>query len=373
MAQTDPASGAAARPRALDSEKLARFSKLAGKNAAGLAIGILSVIGDRLGLFKSLDALGPATSRELASRSGISERYAREWLAAMACAGYIEYDPATARFTLPPEHARVLAEEDSPYFLCGSLGVLAELARPLDLHMQAFRDGKGVPQSAYDDGLWEAMERSNAPWFEQGLVQRGLPLAPDARALLERGAHVAEIGCGAGRALIALARAFPASRFVGYDLFAPTLARASANARAAGLEERLRFEVRDATRGLPDQFDLVTSFDVVHDSADPPALLRSIRTALRPAGIYLCLEPRCEDRLEDNFGARGATLYCISALYCMTTSLAQGGVGLGAAGLPESRLRTLCLDAGFESVRRLPLLDASGQEDPFSSLYEIRA
>jgi SAM-dependent methyltransferase len=290
----------------------------------------------------------------------------------MACAGYVEYDPATARFTLPPEHARVLAEEAGPFFVCGSLATLAEVARPLDLHTQAFRDGHGVPQSAFDTRLWEGMERSNAPWFEHGLVQRGLPLVPEAYTRLEQGAEVAEVGCGAGRALIALARAFPASRFVGYDIFPPTLARAAVNAEAAGLTDRLRFEVRDAAQGIPGQFDVITSFDVVHDSADPPALLRSIRGALRTNGVYLCLEPRCKERLEDNFGARGAFLYSVSTLYCMTTSLAQGGVGLGAAGLPESRLRTLGLDAGFRVVRRLPLLDASGQEDLFSSLYEIR-
>jgi SAM-dependent methyltransferase len=285
----------------------------------------------------------------------------------------VEYEPASSHFTLPPEHARVLAEEDGPFFVGGALQFTLALASPLEEHLRAFRDGRGVPQSAYDAQLWEGMERSNAPWFEHGLVQRALPLAPEVRAKLERGAEVADIGSGSGRALIVLARAFPSSRYTGYDVFAPNIARARANAEAAGVADRVRFAEHDASQGLPEaRFNLITSFDVVHDAADPPALLRSIHAALRSDGIYLCLEPRSEERLEDNVGARGAFLYSASALYCMTTALARGGLGLGAAGLPESRLRALCLDAGFKMVRRLPLLDVAGNEDRFSSLYEIR-
>jgi SAM-dependent methyltransferase len=373
MVTPDPATSPATSARALDPEKLERFANLVGKNIAGMSIGIMAAIGDRLGLFRALDSGGPATSAELAERTSIHERYAREWLGAMACAGYVEYDPASARFTLPPENASVLADEGGPNCVCGDFEFLAALALPVDLHVQAFRDGRGVPQSAYDASLWEGIDRGNATWFAHGLVQRGLALAPDLRDMLVRGADVADVGCGGGRALIALARAFPASRFVGYDIFPPSIARATATAEAAGVGDRVRFAAHDAAQGLPERFDVITSFDVVHDSADPPALLRAIHDALRPSGIYLCMEPRCEERLEDNLGARGAFLYSASALYCMTTSLAQGGVGLGAAGLPESRVRALCLDAGFSAVRRLPLLDASGQEDPFSSLYEIRS
>jgi SAM-dependent methyltransferase len=372
--ETDgPTGGVTASTRALNPEKLARFADLVGKNETGMAVGILACIGDQLGLFRALDVGGPATSAQLAERAGISERYAREWLGAMTCAGYVEYEPASGSFTLPPEHACVLAEEDGPFFVGGALQFTLALAGPMDEHLRAFRDGRGVSQSAYDARLWEGMERSNAPWFEHGLVQRALPLAPAVRDKLERGAEVADIGSGSGRALIVLARAFPKSRYTGYDVFAPNIARAQANAEAAGVADRLHIEERDASQGLPEaHFDVITSFDVVHDAADPPALLRAIYSALRTDGIYLCMEPRCEERLEDNVGARGAFLYSASALYCMTTALARGGVGLGTAGLPESRLRALCLDAGFSAVRRLPLLDVAGTEDRFSSLYEIR-
>lgn len=352
---------------AVDEEKAGAFAERVFNDLSAATLVMMCSLGDRLGLFKHLQGTGPATSEELATRAGVSERYAREWLSALFCAGYLTYDPPTQRFALPPEHAPVLAEEDGPLFLGGLLQDLPPVFGVFNEVAEAFRTGGGVPMSAYDPSLWEGMERESAPAFEHQLLQVFLPAMPEVQARLERGAQVADIGCGSGRALIKLATAYPNARFVGYDAFEPQVNRARANARAAGLEDRVRFEVRDAEEGLPESYDVITSFDVVHDARDPLALLRAIRKGLRAEGIYVAREPNAADRLEENAGPMGTFFYSASVFYCMTTSLAQNGAGLGTMGLPESKLRALAEEAGFSGVRRVPV------EDPFEALYELRA
>jgi SAM-dependent methyltransferase len=350
----------------LDQAKMEAFvHKVLGDTSATLTT-ILAVLGDRLGLFKDLAAHGPATSDELASRAGVNERYAREWLGGMASAGYLEYEPATRRFTLPPEHAPALAQEGGAVFFGGIYQELPALTGILDQLTVAFRAGGGVPQSAYNDQMWDGLERFTNMWFENLLTQQWLPAMPDVQARLERGAQVADVGCGRGRALIKLAQVFPKSRYTGYDVFGPTIERATANARAAGVADRVRFAQRDVSQGLPEPYDVITTFDVVHDAVDPVGLLRTIRQGLRADGIYVCLDVNCSEKLEENSGPLGAMFYGFSVLYCMTTSLAGGGMGLGTLGFHESKVRELCAQAGFSHVRRVPL------ENPFNTLYEIR-
>jgi 2-polyprenyl-3-methyl-5-hydroxy-6-metoxy-1,4-benzoquinol methylase len=327
---------------------------------------ILAAIGDRLGLFKALAAGGPSTAADLAAQTGCQERYVREWLGGMASAGYLDYDPATGRFTLPPEHAPVLAQEAGPVFFGGVhqelLGTLPTVPRVI----QAFRRGGGVAAEAFDGNLWEGIERFTAGWFDNLLLPVWLPALPDVQATLARGATVADVGCGHGRALIKLAQAYPSAHFTGYDVLAPAVARATANAEAAGVADRVRFRQLDASTGLPEQYDLVTTFDVVHDAVNPQGLLKAIRQSLKPDGSYLCVEINCSERLEENAGPIGALFHGFSVLLCMTVSLAEGGAGLGTLGLPESTLRELCTHAGFGSVRHVPL------ENPFNVLYVIR-
>jgi 2-polyprenyl-3-methyl-5-hydroxy-6-metoxy-1,4-benzoquinol methylase len=189
---------------------------------------------------------------------------------------------------------------------------------------------------------------------------------PDVQATLVRGCRVADVGCGRGRALIKLAQAFPESRFVGYDVYGPNVDRATANARAAGVSDRVLFRQADVAQGLDGRYDLITTFDVIHDAVDPRGILRSIRRALEPGGAYLCLDINCSDRLEENAGPLGALFQGCSVLYCLTTSLAHGGEGLGTVGLPESKLRELAEQTGFSRVRRVPL------ENPFNNLYDVR-
>jgi SAM-dependent methyltransferase len=326
----------------------------------------LAVIGDRLGLFKDLAGYGPATASELAERTDLHERYVREWLGGMAAAGYVTYDAATGQFTLPPEHAAALAQEGGPFFFGGVYQMLPALTGVLDRVTDAFQQGGGVPQSQYGEQLWDGLERFSGGWFENLLVPQWIPAMPDVAAHLERGADVADVGCGRGRALIKLAQAFPRSRYVGYDMFGPTIARARENARAAGVDGRVRFEERDVSRGLPAEFDVIATFDVVHDAVDPPGLLTAIRRALRPNGVYVCLDINCSDKLEENAGPLGAMFHGFSVLYCMTTSLANGGEGLGTVGFHEPKVRELCAAAGFSSVRPVPL------ENPFNKLYEVK-
>jgi SAM-dependent methyltransferase len=350
----------------LDRAKVQAFAERAFADLSATYTTALCVIGDRLDLFKDLAAHGPATSEELAARTGIVERYAREWLSGMATASYIEYDPASRRFTLPPEHAPVLAKEAGPLFMGAEYQQLQGLLGVVDPLLRAFREGGGVPQSAYHESFWEGLDRSSAIYCANDLLQQWIPAIPEVQAGLERGIAVADVGCGRGRALITLAQAYPSSRFVGYDVFEPTIAAATANAAAAGVADRVRFAYLDVARGLPEQYDSITTFDVIHDSADPLGLLRAIRAALTPDGTYMCLEFNARETLEEIHSPVGPYLYGASMFYCMTTSLAHGGVGLGTAGLPESRVREYCAAAGFGSVRRLPI------EDPFRAIFAVK-
>jgi len=348
----------------IDQAKTEAFLGKVLSDTSGMTTTILASIGDRLGLFQHL-AQGPATSAELANRAAINERYAREWLGAMASAGYVVYDPASERFTLPAEHLPVLAQEQGPLFFGGMHQMLAGMVGPLNQLIQAFQHGGGVPQSAYDHNMWDGLERFTAGWFEHLLIPVWLPALPQVQAKLERGARVADVGCGRGRALIKLAQAFPRSRYVGYDSFEPAIEEATARAQAAGVADRVRFEHHDVSRRLPEQYDVITTFDVIHDAIDPRGLLQAIRQALRSDGRYVCLDINCAEHLEGNAGPLGSLFYGCSVLYCMTTSLSGHGEGLGTVGLPEGKLRELSQEAGFSSVRRVPL------ENPFNNLYEI--
>lgn len=353
-------------PSAIDPVKVEEFAGKVFSDTVGLMTTAMSSIGDRLGLFKDLAARGPATSQELAERARINERYAREWLGAMASAGYLTYDAATTRFALPPEHAPVLAQEAGPAFFGGVQEELVALVGQADQILGAFRDGGGIPYKDFPASMYEGIERFTAGWFENLLIPVWIPAIPGLEEKLQRGIRVADIGCGRGRALIKLAGAFPESRFVGYDLYGPNVDAATATARAAGVAQRVTFRQADVSHGLPESYDLITTFDVVHDAADPLGLLRAIRQGLRRDGTYLCLEINCADSIEKNLHPLGALFYGCSVLLCTTVSLADGGAGLGTLGLPEAKLRELAEQTGFRHVRRVPL------ESPFNTLYELQ-
>jgi SAM-dependent methyltransferase len=211
------------------------------------------------------------------------------------------------------------------------------------------------------------MARFTRAWYDHHLVGDWLPLMPELEARLTEGISWADVGCGAGRAVVALAQAYPASTFVGYDAFPAQVARARREAEEAGVADRVEFDVADGAAGLPRKFDAISTFDVVHDSVDPGALVSGIRRSLNDGGSYLMLEINCQDDPADNVGPLATVMYGFSVLYCMTTSLAHGGAGLGTCGCPPAVVSRLGEAAGFASTREVPI------EDPFNRLYELRA
>ncbi len=349
----------------LDYDKVRKFLGRAVDDVGTAMLGALSYIGDRLDLFRTLADTGPVTIPDLAKKTKLKSRYLREWLNAMTAAGYVEYRPESETYALPPEHAAVLADEASPFFLGGFLEMIVPNVMQAPKLVKAFRHGKGVPQSAYPPEAFEAIERSTAPWYRHKLTQQWLPAMPDVEAKLTSGGNALDVGCGSGRASIAIAKAFPQARVCGVDNHEGSIRRARGNAKAEGLGKRVTFKVADARR-VRGKFDFVSTFDVVHDSVDPVALMRSIHRALAPEGTYLMLEMKCSPHVHENVNPIGKFLYTVSTLYCMTQSLAHNGAGIGAA-MGEPKARELAAAAGFTHFRRLPI------DEPFSLLYEIKA
>jgi len=352
---------------AIEQEQVEAFAgRVVGDIAATMST-IFVALGDKLGLFSALASGGPATPAELAERTATDQRYVREWLHGLNANGYLERDRPTARFSLPAAHAAVLAEEGGLWFLGGGYQELAGMLPVLGRIESAFREGGGVPQAAYTDDAYDGMARFTRAWFDHRLPGDWLPVLGDLKSRLEKGLRWADVGSGAGRAVIRLAELFPASTFVGYDAFEAQVLRARRAAEEAGVGDRVRFELADAAQGMPEKFDVISTFDVVHDAADPAGLVAGIRRSLADDGTYLMLEINCADDPADNTGPVASVMYGFSVLYCMTTSLAQGGEGLGTCGCPPAVVHELGQAAGFGSVRALDI------GDPFNRLYELRA
>lgn len=335
---------------------------------AGAYTTIMCCIGDKLNLFKHLESNGPLSSNELANISNINERYAREWLLALSSAGYLIYNPQTQEFSLPPEHAPVLTHEGGPIFLAGIFQQYLAEIRNIDKLIDKFKSGGGISLDEYHEDEFIGMERMTASWFENLLLNEWIPAVPEIKKKLEKGIKVADIGCGRGRAVLKLAQAFPNSKFIGYDVVKSAIDYANSIASSQGLENRISFRQLDITNGIPEKehFDLITTFDAIHDLPDPQAALSSINKALKPDGTYLWLEINSKDKPEDNFSPIGTLLYSSSIVYCMTTSLASNGSGIGTLGMPPSKVKEYSEKAGFSHVKKLPV------DNLFNVLYEVR-
>jgi SAM-dependent methyltransferase len=320
-------------------------------------------IGHRTGLFAAA-AQGWATSGELAARAGLNERYVREWAGAMATGGVLDYDDGTGAFLLPPEHAALLTTPTGMGPIAVANTVLAKTV-PQIVHV--FREGGGVPYAAFTPEFTDAMDAIGRGVFDTLLVDAYLPLAPGLVDTLAAGARVADVACGTGHALVVLARAFPCSTFVGYDLDEHAIARARAEANGAGLGN-VTFEVADAARlTVATSFDVVCMFDALHDQVDPHAVLARLHDALVPGGTLFLREPRAADDLAGNLANPMAPImYSVSTLHCLTVSLAHGGAGIGMV-FGEQRAREMLLGAGFEEAAVHP---APGQ--PFDAVYVTR-
>lgn len=313
----------------------------------GGALTYLIEIGRRTGLFDAA-AGQPMTCAQLANRAGLTERYVREWLAAMATGGIFEYDAATGRYWLPREHAICLSRGAADLAPVGAL--VTELGRHVAAVTDAFRSGGGVPWDAYKPEIHDLMDILWGPLYEETLIDTILPLAPGILDRLQAGARVADVACGTGAVVVLLAEAFPQSTFVGYDLDSDGLDRGRARAAEGGLDN-VTFEQCDATQIHPaEPFDIVIAFNAVHDQVDPAGMLRRVRESLTPDGLFLMNEPRMPAALEDNLDNPMAPFtYAVSTLHCMTVSLAHGGAGLGTGWGEETALQLLA-EAGFGSV-----------------------
>ena len=322
-------------------------------------------LGVRTGLFEAL-AEGPATCRQAARRAGLQERYVREWLGAVVTAGIVEYDPVTSIYALPLEHAVCLTGDTEMNIAPLSLlsGLLAQHIQPV---ADAFRDGGGVPYSAYRPEFTDVMDALTRGTYDGVLVDGVVPLVAGLEDRLRFGISVADVGCGTGHSTNLLAAAFPASRFIGYDLAADAIERGRDEANSLGLSN-VEFEVLDVTKLPPEpRLDAVFAFDAIHDQTDPAGALRAVFGALEPGGVFVMVDIRASSHLENNIGNPFAPwLYAVSTLHCMTVSLAEGGAGLGTAWGEELALEMLAT-AGFVDleVHEIP-------GDPLDSLYIAR-
>jgi SAM-dependent methyltransferase len=356
---------AARAPAPPDPSALEAFvGKMVGDMGAAISAALV-VIGDKLGLYKALASGGPMTSAALAQRTSTTERYVREWLAAQAASGYVQYDPGSGRYSLSPEQAMVFADDGGPAFMAGGFEVLAAAFKDEPKITEAFRTGEGVGWHEHDACLFRGTERFFRPGYNANLVASWIPALDGVEEKLREGAKVADVGCGHGASTILLAKAFPNSRFFGFDYHAPSIERARKLAEEEGVDERAKFAVASAKDFPGDGYDLVCIFDALHDMGDPVGAAAKIRSSLKPDGTWLLVEPFAGDELTDNLNPVGRLFYSASTVFCTPASLSQEvGLGLGAqAG--EKRLREVVTQAGFKRFRR-------ATETPVNLVFEVR-
>jgi SAM-dependent methyltransferase len=349
----------------VDTDRLNAFlGKFVNDLGASVHAGMV-VIGEKLGLYKAL-AGDPMTSKELARKTGMDERYLREWLASQAAGGYITYDDSTHRFSLTPEQAFTLADGESPAYLPGAfelaLGALAAVPRIAD----SFRTGAGMGWHEHADGVFHGCEKFFRPGYAANLVTSWIPALGRVQAKLERGGRVADVGCGTGASTLLMAKAFPKSRFFGFDYHDKSVEAANEKARQEGLSDRVTFEVAKAKEFPGNDYDFVAVFDCLHDMGDPIGAATHVRKSLAPGGTWMIVEPYAGDELKDNLNPVGRVYYSFSTLLCTPCSRSQEvGLCLGAqAG--EAAIRGVALEAGFSHFRR-------AAETPFNIVYEARA
>jgi 2-polyprenyl-3-methyl-5-hydroxy-6-metoxy-1,4-benzoquinol methylase len=352
-------------PVIVDQEKLMDFVWQAVDEIGATLNAALVVMGDRLGFYRALAGAGPLTSGQLAERTGTAERYTREWLKTQAAGGYVDYDPDTGRYRLPAEHAVALTDESSAVFLPGIFQMALGSVHDASRIVEAARTGAGVAWHDHVCDVHEGCERFSRSGYRAHLVSTWLPALRGVAGKLARGAAVADVGCGHGTSTIIMAEAFPKSTFVGSDYHENSIRTARQRAEAAGVAYHVRFEVAPASTYSGRGFDLVTTFDCLHDLGDPVGAARHVRDSLAADGTWMIVEPNAADRLEENFNPVGRAYYGFSTLLCTPASLSQDvGMALGAqAG--EARIRQVVITAGFTEFRRV-------SETPFNLVYEAR-
>ena len=352
-------------PVAVDGQKLEQFVFRAVEEVGATLNAALVVMGDKLGLYRALAGAGPLTPVELARRSGVAERYVREWANAQAAGGYVTYDPSAGTYELPPEQTVALTDSDSPAYLPGffqiALGTVIDSPRITE-HA---RSGDGFGWHEHNHDVFEGCERFFRPGYNANLLPAWLPALDGVVEKLEAGGKVADIGCGHGSSTILMAQAFPNSTFVGSDYHEGSIATARTRAEEAGVADRVTFEVALAAEHPGDGYDLVTMFDCLHDMGDPVGAARRVRNLLADDGTWMIVEPMAGDRVEDNLTPVGRAYYGFSTFLCTPASLSQEvGLALGAqAG--EARIGDVVSGGGFTRFRR-------AAETPFNLVFEAR-
>ena len=349
----------------VDIDKLMQFVFRAVEEVGATLNTALVVMGDRLGLYRAMAGAGPLAPAELAQRTGTAERYVREWLNSQAAGGYVSYDPDSGRYLLPPEQAVALTDSDSPAYLPGffqiALGSVTDSPNIVD----AARTGAGFGWHEHVSDVHEGCERFFRPGYNANLIGAWLPALDGVVDKLERGAVVADVGCGHGSSTILMAQHFPNSVFAGSDYHAGSIETARRRAQDAGMADRVRFEIAPAAGYTGAEYDLVTMFDCLHDMGDPVGAARHVHGTLKPDGTWMIVEPMAADRVEGNLNPVGRAYYSFSTLLCTPASLSQEvGLALGAqAG--EARIADVVGTAGFTRFRR-------AAETPFNIVFEAR-
>ena len=352
-------------PATIDHDAVMAFVFRAVEEVGASLNTAMVVMGDRLGYYRYLADNGPTTPAELAERTGTDEHYAREWLNSQAAGSYVGYDADTGTYTLPPEHAVALADEDSPAFLPGLFQTALGSMHDTSAIIEAARHGDGFGWHEHGSDVHTGCERFFRPGYLANLVAAWLPALDGVVEKLTRGAKVADIGCGHGASTILMATAFPNSTFLGTDYHEGSIRTARQRAEAAGVADRVRFEVQPAGSFSEAGFDLVAIFDALHDMGDPVGAIRRIRESIAADGTLMIVEPAAGDRVEDNLNPVGRTYYGFSVLLCTPNSLSQDvGLALGTQAGP-ARIRDVVTTGGFTGFRL-------AAETPFNNVFEVR-
>jgi 2-polyprenyl-3-methyl-5-hydroxy-6-metoxy-1,4-benzoquinol methylase len=349
----------------IDETRLNAFMQDAVGDIGAAIHAVLIILGDRLGLFKAMADSIPVTPGELAKRTRTHERYVREWLNANAASGYVTYDARKDTYTLPPEQAFALAVENSPAFLPGAFQVISACFHDAGKIEEAFRTGKGVGWHEHHHDLFHGTERFFRPNYIANLTSSWIPALNGVEAKLRSGAKVADIGCGLGASTILMAKHYPNSRFLGFDYHEASIAMAREAAEKAGVGDRITFVVATAKAFPGKDYDFIAFFDCLHDMGDPHGAAAHVRSALKPDGTWMIVEPYADDATEANHNPVGRVFYSASTMLCVPASLSQEpGAALGAqAG--EARLKDIVSRVGFTRFRR-------ATNTPFNLVLEAR-
>jgi len=357
----------AVQEQAIDQQKLDGFlGKVIGDWGAAHGCA-LALMGDRLGLYKAMAGADPITPTELATKTSMVERYVREWLVNQVSGGYVEYDPQTERYTLPPEHAMALTDETSPAYVAPGFQLMLAIVRAEPRIEEAFRTGGGMVWGEHHSDLFPATERFFRTGYLAHLVSSWIPALDGVEAKLKSGATVADVGCGHGASTRIMAQAYPNSRFHGFDNHAPSIEAARAEAEAEGVGDRITFEVATAQDFPGSGYDVIAYFDCLHDMGDPVGAMRYARRAVADDGTLLIVEPMAGERVEENINPVGRVFSGVSVLCCTPNAIASGGpdgVALGTVAT-ERQLREVVLEGGFARFRRTT-------ETPFNRIFEAR-